>query len=62
VLITNFIFEKCQTTDLDIFLNFYLHKSNHFYGWRLFSTGKDFYDFLKFSLNLSWGRGNIFLC
>jgi hypothetical protein len=43
---------------LEIFPYFSLHKSNHYYGWRFFSIGKGFYDFLKFSLNLSRGRGN----
>ncbi|KAL5664939.1 hypothetical protein ACJX0J_025047, partial [Zea mays] len=30
VLLTNFLFKKCQTTDLEFYLNFSLDKSNHF--------------------------------
>jgi hypothetical protein len=56
VLLTNFLFEKCQTTNLEIFLNFSLDKGNHSYGWIFFSTGRVFYDFLKFYLFLSRGR------
>jgi hypothetical protein len=49
VLSTNFIFEKCQTTDLEIFLSFFTQEQS-FLRLEVFLFREGFYDFLKFSL------------
>ena len=56
MLITNFSFEKYQTTDFLIFLVSYLRKSNHSQSWLFLLIWDGLYDFLKF-YELSHGAG-----